>query len=61
MLDVANIADRKTCILGCNGIEVMYTDGNGFDEEEDVVNGIMVHGAASLPVLMIVQIEAHSV
>ena len=39
----------------------MYTYGNGFDREEGVVIVIMVHGAALLPVFLILQIEAHAV
>ena len=52
MLDVSNIADNTTFILGYNGIEVMYTVGNGFDGEEGLVNVIMVHGDDSFPFFM---------
>ena len=61
MQDVDNVDDCNTWIIGCNLIEVMYTSGNGFDREEGVVIVIMVHGAALLPVFLILQIEAHAV
>ena len=60
MLDVSNIADGKTCIIRCNVIWVMNMVGNVFDGAKGAVNGIMVHGAASFPVFIIVQIEVHT-
>ena len=56
ILDISDVADWNTCILGCNIIELIYIVGNGFGVAEGVLNGIMVHGAASFPIFLIVQI-----
>ena len=31
MLVISDVAYWKTCIFGCNGIEVTYMVGSGFD------------------------------
>ena len=53
MLDVSDVADWKTCILGYNVTEGIYMVGNGFYGAEGMVKGIIVLGAASLPIFLI--------
>ena len=53
MLYVSDVDDWKNGIFGCNGIQVMGTIGKGFDGKEGVIYGEMVHGTASLTIILV--------
>jgi hypothetical protein len=56
-----NHAEREGRIGGCHVVEMRDTSGKGFDRAEGARPRGMVHGAAALPILLVVNVQSDGV
>jgi hypothetical protein len=50
--------DRQGIIMGRKGIQIMYSVGECFDWAEGSGTGCVVHGAATLAILLVVKVKS---
>jgi hypothetical protein len=56
-----NKADWKGVIVGCGAVEVISASGQRFDGTEGAWARRMIHGAATLAIFLVIDIEADAV